>query len=141
MSEKTLMEDLMALAPDPKDKKHTKIARLRSLMPGIEVALDRGASHDDILEKLKSHGFEISKSTFQTCLSRIRKKEQRDRPRKVTQPVATREVITSSRSENETRGMPPAQAALEQAKQEAKEKKTNFAKTMQAHIRTNKEKP
>ena len=138
MSEKTLMDDLMAMTPDPKDKTRTKTARLRALMPGIEAALERGNSRADIVKKLNAEGFEIGMATFQTSIQRIRKKKKSERPMKPIQPASSQQqIITSSINENLARGMSPINAALEEMRQQPE---VDYSKIMRDHLKSQKNK-
>ena len=71
---KTLSDAIRALAsPAPDDPTRTVTARLRALLPDIEVALQSGAKHADIIKLLHAYGLEITLSTFQTTLRRLRR--------------------------------------------------------------------
>lgn len=139
MSEKTLIEKMRSWEPDPQNDRRTKTAKLKALMPGIEVMLERGATHAEIVEKLNADGFEINKPTFQSCLRRIRKKEQGEPPHKAVQPALAHEGVSPSRSESEMLGINSTRAALGASKK--KTEGINYAKLMRDHNRANKEKP
>lgn len=67
MTEDTLKAALEALTAT------TKAGRLRELMPTIEAKVAAGVRHEDILEALNAHGFDLTERTYKTYLYRFRK--------------------------------------------------------------------
>lgn len=67
MAEDTLKEALEALTAT------TKAGRLRELLPMIEAKVAAGVKHDEILEAINSHGFDLNKHAYKTYLYRFRK--------------------------------------------------------------------
>ncbi|WP_081082382.1 hypothetical protein [Burkholderia diffusa] len=75
MDKKTVAERLRALASD--DKKRSKAARLRDVIDDVEATLAAGVSRSDVVEELAKHGLEMTLTTFETTLRRIRQKRGR----------------------------------------------------------------
>jgi hypothetical protein len=67
LTEDTLKAALEALTAT------TKAGRLRELMPTIESKVAAGVRHEDILEALNAHGFDLTERTYKTYLYRFRK--------------------------------------------------------------------
>jgi hypothetical protein len=67
-----LDEKLDALAK--RKRLQSKAALIRHHLPKIEAAKSAGASNAEIVESFRQAGFDISLSTFQSTLSRMRKK-------------------------------------------------------------------
>jgi len=67
-----LIERLKSLAKN--NDKRTKASRISDVFDHIEAALAAGVSRVDILSELSSDGLNMSVSTFNTTMSRIRKR-------------------------------------------------------------------
>lgn len=52
----------------------TVAARLRRIMPEIDRRIREGVQHDEIIETLNAHGFDLNLNTFRSNLYRYRKK-------------------------------------------------------------------
>lgn len=74
MDRRAIAERLKALASD--DEKRSKAARLRDVIDDVEAALAAGISRSLVVEELAAHGLEMSITTFDTTLQRIRKKKE-----------------------------------------------------------------
>lgn len=72
MDKNTLSRQLRALATD--DLKRSKAARLRDVLDDVEMALAAGAKRADVLATLNEHGLDMSLTTFETTLKRLRAK-------------------------------------------------------------------
>jgi hypothetical protein len=72
MDKKAISERLRALAASSNHR--SKAALLRDVIDDVEAALAAGISRSSIVEALSEHGLEISLSTFDTTLKRIRQK-------------------------------------------------------------------
>lgn len=72
MAEDTLKDALEALTAT------TKAGRFRELMPVIEAKVAAGVRHDEILEALNSHGFDMDKYTYKTYVYRNRKAAKKE---------------------------------------------------------------
>jgi hypothetical protein len=70
MDKKALAERLRTLAVD--DTRRPKMARLRDVLEDVEMALAAGAKRADVVEALRTHGLDMSLSTFKTSLKRRR---------------------------------------------------------------------
>lgn len=75
MDKKTVTESLRALAKD--DNKRSKAARLRDVIDDVEAALSAGVPRSAVVEALSKHGLQMSLTTFETTLRRIRQKRGR----------------------------------------------------------------
>ena len=73
MGNKTLSENLQELASAATDKR-SKVARLRDVVDDVEAALAAGVRRSAVVEKLAEHGLEMTLSTFDSSLRRIRQK-------------------------------------------------------------------
>ena len=73
MGNKTLSENLQELACSATDKR-SKAARLRDVVDDVEAALAAGVRRSAVVEKLAEHGLEMTLSTFDSSLRRIRQK-------------------------------------------------------------------
>ncbi len=73
MGNKTLSEHLQELASAATDKR-SKVARLRDVVDDVEAALAAGVRRSAVVEKLAEHGLEMTLSTFDSSLRRIRQK-------------------------------------------------------------------
>jgi len=92
MDKQAIAERLQLLATD--DTKRSKAARLREIIEDVERALAAGARRADVLATLRAHGLEMSLSTFETTLKRLR--AQRGRGPAVT-PATPPVAATLSR--------------------------------------------
>lgn len=72
MDKKAISERLRKLAASSNHR--SKAALLRDVIDDVEAALAAGISRSSIVKALSEHGLEISLSTFDTTLKRIRKK-------------------------------------------------------------------
>jgi len=70
--ESTLAHNLDALAA--RTRTRSTAALIRHYLPKIEAAKNAGASTAEILQSFRQAGFDIPASTFQSTLSRMRKK-------------------------------------------------------------------
>jgi hypothetical protein len=52
--------------------KLNKTKRLSALLPNIEAALKRGVSHQEILDRLNTQGFDLTMNTYSVMLWKIR---------------------------------------------------------------------
>lgn len=84
MDKKAVSERLRALASD--DQKRSKAARLRDVIDDVETALAAGVSRADVLAELKAHGLDMSLSTFDTTLKRLRAKRGHGTAKPTPQP-------------------------------------------------------
>ena len=75
MDKKAIAERLRALASD--DNKRSKAARLRDVIDDVEFALAAGVTRSSVLEELAAHGLEMTLTTFDTTLKRIRQKRNK----------------------------------------------------------------
>ena len=67
-----LSEQLRVLASDA--KKRSKAARLRDVVDDVEAALAAGVQRSAVVETLAKNGLEMTLSTFDSSLRRIRQK-------------------------------------------------------------------
>ena len=72
MNKKAIAERLRELAFS--DTNRSKAARLRDVFEDIELALEAGVSRSVVVDELAKHGLQMSLTTFETTLRRIRKK-------------------------------------------------------------------
>ena len=75
MDKKALSNRLRALATG--DEKRSKAARLRDIFDDVELALSAGITRENVRAELAAHGLEMSLSTFETTLKRIRAQRAR----------------------------------------------------------------
>lgn len=61
-------------------KKRTKSGRIRELLPEIEAARERGATHTEILTMLNELGLDLKFRAYMTLVSRAREREKRKAP-------------------------------------------------------------
>ncbi|MFZ4701367.1 MAG: hypothetical protein ACOYMG_15055 [Candidatus Methylumidiphilus sp.] len=73
MDWKAISEDIRDVSDD--NVKLSKAAFLRNVIDDVEAALAAGVPRSVIVDKLVSHGLDISLATFQTTLHRVRKKK------------------------------------------------------------------
>lgn len=74
MSGKKISERLRALATDDSNK--SKSARLREVYDDVEAALRAGVPRSKVVEELAALGLELTLSTFDTTLQRLRRKKR-----------------------------------------------------------------
>ena len=72
MDWKAISEDIRDVSDD--NVKLSKAAFLRHVIDDVEAALAAGVPRSVIVDKLVSHGLDISLATFQTTLHRVRRK-------------------------------------------------------------------
>jgi len=72
MGNNELSEQLRVLASDA--KKRSKAARLRDVVDDVEAALAAGVQRSAVVETLAKNGLEMTLSTFDSSLRRIRQK-------------------------------------------------------------------
>lgn len=72
MDKSAVSQRLKALAAD--DKKRSKAARLRDVIEDVEAALAAGVPRQDVLDELNDLGLNMTLTTFETTLKRIRAK-------------------------------------------------------------------
>lgn len=99
MTEDTLKAALEALTAT------TKAGRLRELMPTIEAKVASGVRHEDILDALNSHGFDLTERTYKTYLYRFRK-EVKTGKKKPPVPSPSATVKSSSAKPNSSAPAP-----------------------------------
>lgn len=58
----------------------TKMGRFRQLLPEIEAARQAGATHQAIVDVLRSQGLELSEKTYSVMLARARAKTKQQAP-------------------------------------------------------------
>src|SRR5437899_4345865 len=58
--------------------KLNKTKRLSELLPNIEAALERGASHQVILDRLNAQGFDLTMNTYSVMLWKIRSRAKKN---------------------------------------------------------------
>ena len=107
MDWKAISEDIRDVSGD--NVKLSKAAFLRNVIDDVEAALAAGVPRSVIVDKLVSHGLDISLATFQTTLHRVRRK--RGKPTGITvksnnqlvtktiQPVNKPSVVESEEDE------------------------------------------
>lgn len=72
MDKSAVSQRLQALAAD--DKKRSKAARLRDVIEDVEAALAAGVPRQNVLNELNDLGLNMTLTTFETTLKRIRAK-------------------------------------------------------------------
>jgi len=72
MGNNELSEQLRVLASDA--NKRSKAARLRDVVDDVEAALAAGVQRSAVVETLAKNGLEMTLSTFDSSLRRIRQK-------------------------------------------------------------------
>lgn len=95
MDKQAISDRLRALASD--DEARSKAARLRDVIDDVEVALAAGVPRSLVLKELKDHGLDLSLSTFDTSLKRIRAKRRIQNTDAVSadKPVAERKAMSN----------------------------------------------
>ncbi len=73
MGNKTLSDQLRSLVSDATSKR-SKAARLLDVVDDVEAALAAGVHRSAVVETLAEHGLEMTLSTFDSSLRRIRQK-------------------------------------------------------------------
>ena len=73
MGNNKLSNQLRSLASDATSKR-SKAARLLDVVDDVEAALAAGVRRSAVVEKLAEHGLEMTLSTFDSSLRRIRQK-------------------------------------------------------------------
>ena len=81
----------------------TKAGRLRELMPTIEAKVASGVRHEDILDALNSHGFDLTERTYKTYLYRFRKAVKTGKPH--PPPSMLSPAVHEDRSSGEAKGV------------------------------------
>lgn len=73
MDKNALAADLVALAAvKPSDRTTSKAARLRAVLPEVEMALQAGRTQAEVLAKLNEHGLDMTLAVFTKTLNRLR---------------------------------------------------------------------
>lgn len=93
MDKTAIAERLRALAKDSKNR--SKAAQLRDVIVDVEAALAAGVSRSKIVEVLAENGLEMTLTTFETTLKRIRKKAR-------LQPTPAKQIKPPSNIESES---------------------------------------
>lgn len=128
---------LLALASTPVAR--SKIGRLRTWLPAIEISLKAGLSLEVILEELNSQGLEMKFSAFKTALYRIRKNSQA-KPVPSAMPLAgmTPNKGPAAETETETKTLQESNTEDQQIKiLSPKERREKLADQFISHESTN----
>jgi len=91
MDWKAISEDIRDVSDD--NVKISKAAFLRNVIDDVEAALAAGVPRSVIVDKLVSHGLDISLATFQTTLHRVRRKKGKP---SVTPVKSNNQLITKT---------------------------------------------
>ncbi len=76
VDKQTDSEALQELANEHRSLPRSDTARPREVLDDIEHALAAGASHHAVLETLHSQGFNLTLSSFQSTLARLRRERR-----------------------------------------------------------------
>ena len=94
MDWKAISEDIRDVSDG--NLKLSKAAFLRNVIDDVEVALAAGVPRSVIVDKLVSHGLDISLATFQTTLHRVRRKRGKPTVTPVTQVKSNNQLVTKT---------------------------------------------
>jgi hypothetical protein len=75
MNKKSISDVLLSLASN--GKKRSETARLRDIFDSVEAALSAGVSRADIVEALHGEGFSMGINSFDSAMSRIRRRNKK----------------------------------------------------------------
>jgi len=87
-------------------------AQVRRLLPKIEAAIDRGATHEQIVETLRESGIDLSLLTFRSALYRARAKAAKDPGKGQTGGATPTRTAAGKAPKAEETDNPPARDPL-----------------------------
>lgn len=102
-TDEDLRQRILAIPP------RSKTARLRALLPVIELQMSRGVSTSDIVEALREGGLYFTAATFRNYLARLRRQQAHDNnpsPHAQRAAAAGSPSSTSSGAGRTATGMP-----------------------------------
>jgi hypothetical protein len=124
MDREALSAELRALAETKAKDPPTKTGRLRALLPEVEAALAAGATHAEVVEKLRAFGLDMTVAVFGKTLERLRRAGKNalpsqpamaDEPAPMTAaPGAARPAVTVPPGPRPWNEPPPAPTDLDQ---------------------------